>query len=377
VHVLHLLEASIGGTRRHVVDACRGLVGRGVRTTLVASALREPGFRRDLEALAREGVEVRELAMVRPIRPAADYGHLARIEGWLRDLRPEVVHTHSSKAGVLGRLASLSSGVGRRVHTPHTFAFLFGAMFGGASRTLFRLIEAQLAGATDRFVAVSEDEAGTIERSGLAGADKLRVVPNGVDPRRWAEAEPADLAALGIPPGARVAVVAGLLNVAKGQDLAIEALARTRLDDLHLLVLGHGETEGELRALAERLGVARRTLFLGWRDDVPRFVAAADFVVVPSRWEAMPYVVLEAMAAGKPVVASAVDGARGVIAGEECGALAPVGDVDGLAAAMLRIAEMPREDREILGRRGRRAVERRYTTDAMVDGLLAVYRELA
>jgi glycosyltransferase involved in cell wall biosynthesis len=142
-------------------------------------------------------------------------------------------------------------------------------------------------------------------------------------------------------------------------------------------VLGHGETEPELRELARRHGVAGRVHFLGWRDDVPRFLAASDFVVVPSRWEAMPYVVLEAMAAGKPVVSSAVDGARSVIAGAECGALAPIGDVAALAAAMRRIAEMPPADRALLGERGKRAVALRYTIDAMVEGLLDVYRELA
>jgi glycosyltransferase involved in cell wall biosynthesis len=202
-------------------------------------------------------------------------------------------------------------------------------------------------------------------------------VPNGVEPERWSRAEPADLVAHGVPRGARSAVVAGLLNVAKGQDLAIAALARAGLEELHLLVLGHGDTEGELRALAKQLGVGTRVHFLGWRDDVPSFVAASDVVVVPSRWEAMPYVVLEAMAAGKPVVSTAVDGARCVIASAECGALVPIGDVDALAAAMRRIAALPAGDRALLGERGRRAVELRYTVDAMVEGSLAVYRELS
>jgi len=352
-------------------------VRRGVRVTLVASALREPAFRRDMQALARDGVEVRELAMVRAIRPATDFAHLRALEHLLRALRPQVVHTHSSKAGVLGRLAAASTGIGASVHTPHTFAFLFGAMFGRASRGLFARIEAHLAGETRRFVAVSDDEAQTFARSGFIAAEKIRIVPNGVDPARWSSAAPIPLAEFGVPSGAPTAAVVGLLNVAKGQDLAVEALDRRGLERLHLLVLGDGETRTSLASLALRRGVQARVHLLGWRDDVPRFAKAVDFLIVPSRWEGMPYVVLEAMAAARPVVATRVDGARSVVGAAECGFLAEVEDVDSLAEAMRRANSLAPAERVEFGERGRRAVEARYTIEHMLDGLIATYAEVA
>lgn len=377
MHVLQVIEATIGGARRHVVDVCGGLAARGVRTTLVCSALREPAMRRDMQDLASRGVEVRELAMVRAIRPHVDLAHLLALRTALRELRPDIVHTHSSKAGVLGRSASRSTGVGARVHTPHTFAFLFGAMFGSGSRSLFRTVERALAGSTDRFVAVSRDEAQTFESAGFIPREKVRVVPNGVDARRFAEAAPLEREALGVPRGAKCVAVVGLLNIAKGQDLAIRALAAAELADVHLLVVGHGELAARYAQVAREAGVSARTHFLGWRDDTPRILRTVDALVLPSRWEGMPYIVLEAMAAGCPVVATRVDGARSVLGEARCGELCEVGSVESLAAGIQRVLALDEPARRALGERGRRAVEQQYSVDHMVEGLLAVYRELA
>jgi glycosyltransferase involved in cell wall biosynthesis len=377
LHVLHVIEATIGGARRHVVDACRGLAGRGVETTLVCAALREPAMRRDMEELRGHGVDVCELPMLRAIRPHVDFGHLLELRRLLRERKPDVVHTHSSKAGVLGRLASRSTGVGARVHTPHTFAFLFGAMFGSRSRRLFRAVERSLAASTDRFIAVSQNEAATFAGAGFIPSEKVRVVPNGVDPQRWGAAQPVGRSTLGVPAGAPCVAVVGLLNVAKGQDLALRALAEPGLEALHLLVVGHGELLGAYTALASELGVAARTHFLGWRDDTPRLLKSVDALLLPSRWEGMPYIVLEAMAASLPVVATRVDGARGVLEEARCGVLCDVDSVESIAAGLRRLLALDTRGRAELAVRGRAAVEARYTLDRMVDGLVAVYRELA
>lgn len=377
MHVLHVIEATIGGTRRHVVDATRGLVKRGVRVSLVAAALREPRFKEDLQALANDGVEVFELPMVRAMRPWTDVGHLAALRGLLKRQRPDIVRTHSSKAGALGRVASWSSGVGARVHTPHTFAFLFGAMFSGSSRALFKAIEKELARHTDRFIAVSDDEAQTFERAGFIPGAKVRVVANGVDPRRWKAARGVPRAKLGVPEGVPCAAVVGLLNVAKGQDLALKCLALPGLERLHLCLVGIGEQEAELRELARTLGVAERAHFLGWRDDVPEVLASVDFLLLPSRWEGMPYIVLEAMAAGKPIVATPVDGARSIVSRAECGWVCEAISEAALAQGLRLLLESPLETTRSKAERGRRAVAERYTLEHMVDGLVKVYGELA
>ncbi len=372
--VLQVMECTIGGTRRHLTDVARGLAARGVETHLAVSAERQPDFRETLAELAAEGCVVHEVPMLRAIRPRTDARHLARLKALLREVRPDVVHTHSSKAGVLGRLASLSTGIGRRVHTPHTMAFLFRDMFGPLKRGLFFRIERGLARATDALVAVSESEARTFAASGVVDPARVRVVPNGIDPAPYAHATPADLAALGLDPARPTAAVVGLLNVAKGQDLALEALARHPA--LQLLLVGHGETEPELRDLAARLGVGGRVAFAGFRRDVPALLAAADLLLLPSRWEGMPYIVLEAMASGLPVAATPVDGARDLVEDGVTGWLAPDASADGVAAVLARALAASPAERAALGAAGRARVRERYTADAMVEGLLALYAEV-
>jgi len=366
------MECTIGGTRRHLVDVARGQGRAGLDVHVVASTLRDPGFPPELDALEAEGVGVTRLDMVRAVSPRLDRTHARAIETLLRELRPDVVHTHSSKAGVLGRHASLRTGVGARVHTPHTFAFLFAALFGPLKRRVYRAIEAHYARVTARLVAVSPSEAATFRASGVVAPDKVRVVPNGVDATRFEGTAPADLAALGLDPARPAAAVIGLIYAAKGQDLALRALAQ--VPDLQLLVVGPGD-QAEVRALAADLGVADRVVFTGARDDVPALLAALDFLVLPSRWEGMPYIVIEAMAAGRAVLAHPVDGARDLVEHGATGHLTDAIDPDELAAGMAAMLSRSAEERAALGAAGRERVHERYTIEGMVAGLTDVYGE--
>lgn len=377
LRVLHVMEATIGGTRRHLRDVAALQAESGCDVTVVASAEREPAFRADLAALSARGVRVHELPMVREIAPWQDARHVRALAQLLRELAPDVVHTHSSKAGVLGRVASLWSGRGKRVHTPHTFAFLFQGMFSPRKRALFREVERRLARRTHAVVAVSTDEAASIRASGIVPPAVLRVVPNGIDPAPWLAAEPLERASLGVPPGAPLALVVGLLNAAKGQDLALAMLAEPECRALVLLVAGIGADRAALERQAAELGVADRVRFLGWRDDVPRLVRTCDFVLLPSRWEALPYAVLEAFAAGVPVVATPVDGARELLAGGHAGRLASAIDARSLATAAAELVALGPVRRAELGRAGRELLLARHTARHMVAGLAEVYRGVA
>jgi len=371
--VLHVMEATIGGTRRHIVDVTLEQRARGRAVTAVVSLERDPGFPADVERMRDAGVDVREVPMVRDIRPRTDLRHAREVAAALREARPGVVHTHSSKAGVVGRWASIRTGIGARVHTPHTFAFLFDAMFSRPKRALIRSIEAGLGRRTHAVVAVSESERDTIERAGVVPADRLYVAPNGLDPARFLGAEPLDLRALGLDPELPTAAVVGLVYDGKGQDLAIDALARRDLSSLQLLFVGPGDA-APLQERARDLGLARRVVFTGPRDDVPRVLAASDFLLLPSRWEGMPYIVLEAMASGLAVVATPVDGARELVEDDVTGFLAPSISPDGIAAALHRAVLAGGSRRRDLGAAGRARVLERHTIPAMVDRLDEVYR---
>lgn len=375
LRVLHVMESTIGGTRRHLVDVSLGQVEAGLDVHVIASCERHAEFRQDMERMRAAGVGVHELAMVRSLKPLVDYGHLREVERYLRAIVPDLVHTHSSKGGVLGRVASSRTGIGARVHTPHTFAFLFSHMFGAAKRRLFRTIEARLARRTQLVVAVGSGEADTMLSSGVVAPEQVRVVPNGIDPEPFAAATPVEREALGARPDELLLGVVGLLNVAKGQDVAIRALARARHDRARLLIVGHGEMEGELRELSRSEGVHERVTFLGWRRDVPGILRSLDALVLPSRWEGLPYVVLEAMASGTPVLASRVDGARDLIHDGRGGFTFEVESVDGLADRIDELARTTPQERARLGASGRAELDRAHTRTTMVDGLVKVYRE--
>jgi len=378
MRVLHVMEATIGGTRRHLVDVALGQVAAGLDVHVTAACERHAEFRGDLERLARAGVDVQELAMVREIAPLTDLGHVGALAKRVRAVRPDVVHTHSSKAGVLGRLAALRVGHGARVHTPHTFAFLFANMFGPAKRRLFRAIESTLARRTDLMVAVGAGEARTMSQSGVVREERVRVVKNGIDPAPFEGALPysaRELLGREPRPGALLVGVVGLLNVAKGQDLAVRALAAHGCERFELVLAGHGEMEGALRTLAAELGVQERVTFLGWRRDVPRILRSLDALLLPSRWEGLPYVVLEAMAAGTPIVAARVDGALELVEDGVSGFTHAIESAQELGMALVRMAACTQEQRRALGAAGRALVLREHTVATMVAGLSAVYRE--
>jgi len=370
------MECTIGGTRRHLVDVALGQRALGLDVHVTAAVSRQPDFESDLQRLERAGVVVTRLAMVRAIAPLKDARHLTALRRQLERVRPDIVHTHASKAGVLGRLASIQSDVGKRVHTPHTFAFLFEAEFSRPKRALFRCVERALASHTHAMIAVSASEARTFTESEVVDRERVRIVQNGIDARGWIEAIPIDRAALGVVGEDLLVLVIGLLNVAKGQDIALSALAKPGLDDVHIAIVGHGDMESQLRGDASRLGIEKRVHFLGFRTDVPRLVAACDFVLLPSRWEGMPYVVLEAMAGAKPVVATPVDGAVDLVSEGRTGFVARAIDAGAVAEALRAMSALTSRERAAMGSVGRARVLEHHGVDAMVKQLVDVYEEV-
>ncbi|MAE29277.1 MAG: hypothetical protein CMJ87_09900 [Planctomycetes bacterium] len=377
MRILHVMEATIGGTRRHLVDVATGQRARGLEVEVAVATRRDPDFPRDLVALEQTGVGVHRIEMGRSMSPGRDGAHLWQLCRLLEKVQPDIVHTHSSKAGVLGRTASLATGIGRRFHTPHTFAFLFEALFGPAKRQLFRTLEQQLAASTERLLAVSPTEAQTFRDSGVVPAERIAVVANGIDATPWLQAQPADLGAFGLDPTRPTAAVIGLMYPAKGQDLALEALAQVAGEDLQLLIAGPDEWRGELEQLARKLGVAQRVAFSGPRRDVPAILAAVDLLLLPSRWEGMPYIVLEAMASALPVVATPVDGARDLVRHGATGFLADEIGAAALGAALGRCLALSEEERRELGEAGRASLLAEHSLDSMLDDLLALYENRA
>lgn len=385
MRVLQVMECTIGGTRRHLRDLAHGLNQRGHSVEVACAALREPRMREDMAAMQAAGIRVHEIPMLRPIRPARDAWHALRLAGCLADRRFDVVHTHSSKAGALGRGVAFLCSSAARIHTPHTYAASFegGAGQGGELPGPLGLImttERLLGRVTQRLIHVSQGERDEGQMLGVVAADRARVVPNGIDPAPFSAPAGGDAlrAELGIPADARVVGTVGLLNDAKGHDVLLDAAARLP-DDVHLLVVGHGELEGALRSQAADLGLTGRLHLAGWRDDLSACHDAMDVFVLSSRWEGLSYALLEAVAAGVPAVSTEVNGSRDVLdPGDDqdpCGLVVPTEDAPALAQALDTLLT-DRARAAAFAAAGPARVAERFTVDAMVDATVAVYEEV-
>jgi glycosyltransferase involved in cell wall biosynthesis len=227
----------------------------------------------------------------------------------------------------------------------------------------------------DRVITVSRANARSLERLHHIGSEKIRVVYNGVPdpgPRGKLEARKE----LGIDENALLIIEIGELSKRKGQMLLLDAMARLhRKEGWVLWIVGDGPERYTQEQRAGELGLAQRVVFTGYREDVGRILAASDILVLPSELEGMPYVVIEAMALGLPVVASNVDGVPEVIRDGETGLLVPSGEVGPLVASLRELMRQA-DLRERLGRRGRQVYESGFRLDLAVSGVLDVYREL-
>lgn len=231
------------------------------------------------------------------------------LQEWTRELksfRPEILDNWLFHASLLGRFAGRRAGVSH-VLSEVRVAERRNTWHGRLDRWTNSLVE--------RNVCVSRGVADFMEQHVGLDPRKTVVIPNAIDAGPYATATPADLAPLGIPPGSPVLISIGRLEAQKGIDVLLEASANVlrRISDVHFLIVGEGPDRAFLERLAQRLGISPKVHWAGRRSDVPSLLRASAALVLPSRWEGMPNVVLEAMAAGKPVVATDVEGVRELV----------------------------------------------------------------
>jgi glycosyltransferase involved in cell wall biosynthesis len=295
----------------------------------------------------------------------------------VRRRRVAVVQTFLFYSDICGRLAGWVARWTQRGRRP--------VVVSSARATNLRnrwwqfMLQRTTAPLADAFTAVS---ARTLEfAAAREGVDRsrARVIANGIDLSGFAAMpeRAAARVALGLPAEAVVFGTIGRLHEQKGHGhlltAAVEVVAAH--PKALFLIAGYGSLEGELKSRAQALGLAERVRFLGYRTDVPALLAAMDVFVLPSLWEGMSNAVLEAMAAGRPVIATAVDGNVDQVADGVTGLLVPPGDAKALAAAMDRLARDPDGARE-MGRRGRERAEREFSLTRMTEAYVALYRSL-
>jgi glycosyltransferase involved in cell wall biosynthesis len=370
-----IARMNIGGPAFHVA-LLSGLLDPDRYETLLVAGRPGPG-EGSFEALADHyGARLALLPSLGPqIDPRADLRSLRALGGLVRRFSPHIVHTHTAKAGALGRSAAVAASQrGARPLIVHTYhGHVLEGYFGPLVTGGYRAVERRLARYTDRLVGVSQATVDDLVRLGIAPRERFSVIPLGLDLDRLLALDPA---ARGTEDRDAVALYAGRLVPIKRVDLLIRALARARAAGarLRLVVLGDGELRASLERLATELGIAPHVSFLGYREDVTPYVAEADMAVLASANEGTPVALIEAGAGALPLVATRVGGVGDVVT-PDTGRLVESGDESALAAAMAALAA-DGALRLRLGTAAREHVRGRFGAARLLDDVDRLYSEL-
>ncbi len=374
--IAQIIEATTGGTRRHLLDIVNGIDAQRFELHVICATQRDPAFLADIKAMRARDIPVHVVQMVRAVSPQHDIVACREIARLLRRHRFDCVHTHSSKAGVLGRVAARRTRIPAVIHTPHVLPFDMHA--GAAVRMLYRFIERRLARWTDRLVCVSRAGMLSAVGAGVAPAGHYDIIPNGVDVGSFDRVS-ASVAKcktdLGIPVDAPVVGAVGRLTRQKNFGLLIAAAARVCgvLPDTRFVIFGDGEERRQLETGIAADGLQGRVLLPGTREDIYEWYPLFDVFAMSSDWEGMPYSLLEAMGMRRTVVATAVGGVVEVIQSGGNGILTPPGRPDTLAATLVDRLKAPLPERQRMGREARTTIEKKFTKRSMISALENIY----
>ncbi len=357
--LLLITRAELGGGQTHVVDLLRGLRDEFE----VELGTGENGYL--TEAAERLGIRTHVIPdLVQPMRPLRDVKALWHCFRLIRAVRPDVVHTHTSKAGVIGRLAARLAGV-PSLFTAHTWCFAEGTSWKW--KTVGIPLERIAARCATGIITVSEANRALALSHRIARPEKLVTIHNGIADSLH-RAKPGEKA---LP---RIVMVARF-SEQKAQGLLIEAVAQIRTP-FRLLLVGDGPLRLAVEQQVAKLNLGDRVEFLGQRLNVSEILASGHIFALFTNWEGFPISILEAMRAGLPVVASDVNGVREAVADGSTGFLAAAGDV---AMFRQRLEQLVQDDslRGRLGAAGRRRFEKEFTVEAMLGKTAGIYRSAA
>jgi glycosyltransferase involved in cell wall biosynthesis len=380
VRILHVIaRLNVGGAALHVLQLAREQERRGHNVMVVAGTLAEG--EESMEYVADElGVQVLGLpALQRELALRADVAAILSLREIIRQRRPDVLHTHTAKAGATGRIAALVAGSARPPVVVHTYhGHVLSGYFSRRWEWIFRRIERVLGYATGTLVAVSDEVRDDLVRFGVAPAGRFAVVPYGFELPAWGpdddDARRRIRDQLGLTDETVVIGWAGRLTAIK-RPLDLVRTLRAVVDagvDAELVLVGDGELRGDTETLAHELDVAERTHFAGFQQRIRDWYAAVDISLLTSANEGTPVVAIESLAAERPVVATRAGGTGTVVREGESGFLLEIGDTQGLAGRILELARDPAL-RARLGAAGAQDVRARFATARMADELERVY----
>lgn len=373
--VLHVVgDSRFGGGSVVILQLARMAGSLGWQVDVLTT---DPVFR---QVLGDHGINTVDWDVVwRPIRPWRDYRGARRLRSLLQANRYDLVHTHTSKAGFVGRMAAKGAGVPAIVHTVHGFAFHEES--GRLAVSAGALLERRAARWCDRIVTVSRFHREWALRLGIGGPEQLVAIPNGISTRRLTPTRGRDAlrASLGLSEDTVAILTTGRLAAQKGLEHLIAAVPQvvsSARGPVRFILAGDGPLKTTLLELARGLGVEAHVSFAGFRQDVGDLLEAADLVALPSIREGLSIALLEAMAVGKPIVATTIGSNREVAGPSQAAWLVPPKNPGALASAIVGLVEDPDRARA-LGLAARSTFLASYTEAHMIGAYREVYRSLA
>jgi len=333
----------------------------------------------DISLAEKKGVRVFSIpSLVRRLSLKNDIFAFISIYRLIKRIKPHIVHTHTSKAGVLGRLAACFARVPIIVHTPH--GHIFHSYYGCIMTKTIVFVERTLSLMTDKITALTDRERDEHLEQGIASVEKYIIMHSGVMLQQIMNMNidvETEKKKLNIPQSSNVIGVVGRLVPIKGHKYLVSAAKRIikEFDNTVFVFVGDGYLEPRLKRQAESLGVSKNIIFAGWRNDVIDVLDTFDILVLPSMNEGMGKVLIEGMALGKPIVASSVGGIIDLVKSGDNGILVPPKDSDELAEAILKLIRNKNLAQK-LGESGKAKVYPKYDTSTMIGQIEGLYESL-
>lgn len=362
--IFHLITRLLkGGAEAKTTSTVRGLSRYDFTVGYGASF--DPNQVSKLEAA---GVGTRQFPLIRHYNPVTMVPAVLSVARYLQRNEFEIVHTHSTEAGIIGRLAAAIAGVPHVVHTVHGVPFASDR--NPALNQFVLQCERLAARYTDRIVTNADVIADEYLERGIGTPSQYRTIYSGIDLNRFQDASPAT----GLPGSRPRVVMVGRLETGKGIDVLLEAAGAICSGGASICIVGDGSGRASLEEKITERGLDDCVYLTGYRSDIPRILAASDVLVHPSYREGTPRVITEAMTSGLPVVATDIAGIPEQVQHGETGYLITTGDAAALQERVLELLEQP-ERRTEMGAAGRERATR-FSERAMLSDVDAVYREL-
>lgn len=377
IRVMRIIaRMNVGGPATHVTLLNEGLTRLGYECLLVT------GMETDREGTMKDAVAARQLPMEvipqlgREIDPRHDMATLFKLYHLMRQWRPHIVHTHTAKAGFVGRVAAHLAGVPLVVHTFH--GHVFHGYFSHAKTRFFIELEKFCAKLSSRIITISDRLKSEIVSYGITDPTHINVIPLGFELNTLKAVSKGGFCSdLGLTPDMGLIAAVGRLVPIKNLHLFLDAaaIAHQHNPDIRFALIGDGELRSDLEAYARKLEIDDVVIFTGWRRDLAQIYTDINAVVISSDNEGTPASLIEAMAVGCPVISTSVGGVPDIVRDRQTGRLVPPRDPKALAQAILNIFDDPATTHQ-MAEEARKFALKTYTSERLVFQMHGLYKDL-